>query len=67
MHLLVRLERFEDFLRMNVVFLTRIIGHKTFGRIDNLLLPSRAAPDTKNSPELERAPKKDNKVQRIKR
>ena len=43
MHLLIRLERFENFLRKNDQFLTRIIGYNIFGGIANLLLPSRAA------------------------
>ena len=44
MHLLIRLERFEDFLRKNDQFLTRMIDYNIFGGIANLLLPSRAAP-----------------------
>ena len=44
MHLLVRLERFEIFLRKNDYFFTLIIDYNIFGGIANLLLPCRAAP-----------------------
>ena len=46
MHLLIRLERFENFLPKNDYFLTRIIDYNIFGGIANLLLPSRAASGT---------------------
>ena len=43
MHLLIRLERFENFWRKNDEFLTRIIDYNFLGGIANLLLPSTAA------------------------
>ena len=43
MNLLITLERFENVLRKNDQFLTRIIDYNIFGGIANLLLPSRVA------------------------